>query len=276
MHDFLSIMAAPTVMAIILVGIHAYLGLHVVSRGVIFVDIALAQVAALGTAVALVLGAEIGGLGAYLAGAGAALLGAALIAATRHQKERVPQEAYIGITYAVAASAMTLFLSRTPHGAEETETLLLGQILWVPWDRVWKTAALYTLLGLLHWLFRRQFGAVSFDPARAYASGMRVRGWDFFFYATVAAAVTSSVQVAGVLMVFALLVVPAVIGSLLATSLRNRLLIGWTSGVIVSILGSIVSYRYDLPTGPAIVTLFGLTLVIVYLFTGRGSGARVA
>lgn len=264
MFEFLSIMAAPTVMAFILVGICAYLGLHVVSRGVIFVDISLAQVAALGTSVALVFGAEPGSLSAYLAGASAALLGATLISLTRAESQAVPQEAYIGITYAVAASLMTLVLSRSPHGAEEVESLLVGQLLWVRWPVIAKTAGIFIALGVVHWVFRRGFLLVSLDPARAFASGMRVRRWDLAFYATVALAVTSSVQVAGVLLVFTLLVVPSVIGMHWASSLRGRLLVGWGIGLLVCLLGAMASYFLDLPTGPAIVGLFGLAVTLSF------------
>lgn len=265
MHQFLSIMAAPMVMAFILVGIHAYLGLHVVSRGVIFVDIALAQVAALGTALAILMGAEIGTPRAYALGLAMALVGAAVFAATRQRKEQVPQEAFIGITYAVAASTMTLLLSRAPHGAEEAESLLVGQILWVPWSKVLHTAGIYAVIGLLHYLFRKPFLEVSLRPAEAFARGRRVRLWDFLFYGTVALVVTSSVQVAGVLLVFALLVVPAVMGVLMSSSLKGRLIFGWVSGVVVCFAGSLASYHFDLPTGPAIVSLFGLALVSVWL-----------
>ena len=263
MIEVLQFMAAPFVMSIVLVGIHTYLGLHVVSRGVIFVDIALAQVAAVGSAFALLLGAEIGSNLAYFSGLIAAFFGAGILAMTRQKSEKIPQEAFIGITYAVASALMILVLTGVAHGAEQIKTLLVGSILWVKWSMILKTAILYVVIGILHWSWRKQFFLISTNPKQAFDNGTSVRFWDFMFYLMLGFVVTSSVQIAGVLLVFSFLVVPAVMGIMLADSTKNRLVVGWVLGVIVSFIGCFISYYLDLPTGATIIVTFGVVLVLV-------------
>jgi len=261
MSGFLGIMAAPVAAALVLVGMHGYLGGHVVRRGVIFVDIALAQVAAFGVALALFFGAEVGTDAAWFAGLGATFVGALLIAATRTGSHRIPQEAYIGIIYAVFSAAMILVLTQVPHGGEEIRHLLVGSILWVTWPEVLKTAALYAVLGGVLWWAHGRLTLISTDPAAARARGLHLARWDFLFYAVLGTVVTSSVQFAGVLLVFTLLVVPTVmayrrgrLGGL------RQLLFVLAVGVLAVVLGAAASYTLDLPTGAAIVCVFGLLL----------------
>jgi zinc/manganese transport system permease protein len=234
---------------------------------VIFVDIALAQAAALGTAVAVALGFAVGTWGAEACGLLAALGAAVLISLTRHLHRSVPQEAFIGIVYVVTAAAVVLLLSRLPHGGEEMQSLLVGSILWVDWGDVLRTGLLYAFLTLFLIRFRKQFWRVSGDPDGARAAGLSVGRWDFFFFAILGVAVTKSVQVAGVLLVFTLLVVPAVMAMLLAQT--RHLFWGWTLGALLSIVGAAFSYVLDLPTGATIVCLFGLALVPAALFRRR-------
>jgi zinc/manganese transport system permease protein len=261
MSGFLDMMAAPIVMALILVAMHSHLGWHVVRRGVIFVDIALAQVAAFGVAVALLFGGEIGTDSTYLVALAATFLGAALIAATRPHEKAIPQEAYIGIIYAVASAAMILVLTQVPHGGEEINHLLVGALLWVTWPIVIKTGLLYAVLGGLLWLWRRPLRRISTDAAAARAEGLDMRRWDLAFYVILGTVVTSSVQVAGVLLVFALLVVPTVMGIRLLASGRTQFLYTLGVGVLAVVLGSGASYVFDLPTGTAIVCCFGAMLL---------------
>jgi len=262
MTGFLEMMAAPVVMALILVAMHAHLGWHVVRRGVIFVDIALAQIAAFGVAVSLLFGGEIGTDATYVVALAATFLGAALIAATRTRDIRVPQEAYIGIIYAVASAAMILVLTQVPHGGEEIRHLLVGAILWVTWPVVIKTGVLYAVLGGLLWAWRGPLRRISTDHEQARADGLRVGWWDLAFYAILGTVVTSSVQVAGVLLVFALLVVPTVMGIRLFVADRVQFIYTLGVGVAAVIVGAAVSYVLDLPTGAAIVCAFGAFLVI--------------
>ena len=262
MSGFLEMMAAPVVMALILVAMHSHLGRHVVKRGVIFVDIALAQVAAFGVAVSMLFGGKIATDGTYLVALGATFLGAGLIALTRHADLRVPQEAYIGIIYAVASAAMILVLTRVPHGGEEIRHLLVGSILWVTWPIVIKTALLYAVLGGLLWVWRRPLAEISTDPASARRGGRRIALWDLVFYGILGTVVTSSVQVAGVLLVFAFLVVPTVMGVRLFRHDRQQFVYTLGVGILAVIAGAAISYAVDVPTGAAIVCTFGGLLVL--------------
>ncbi len=262
MIDFFQLMAAPFVACLILTGIHAYLGLHVIEREVIFVDLALAQIAAFGATVGFLLGFGLHTTPCYLTALGFTFVGAAIFAATRLRKPIVPQEALIGIVYVVAASAAILVLSRAPEGGEELKTLLVGHLLFVGWPEIWKTLLLYSAIGLLHWKIRKPLLLISQNPEGAFQQGFRVRWWDFLFYATFGFVVTSSVEVAGVLVVFSFLIVPAVCGVLLAQRIGERLMIGWVSGTLTSMAGVAASYFWDLPTGATIVCAFGVCLLL--------------
>jgi zinc/manganese transport system permease protein len=260
MTGFWEMMVAPIAMALVLVAMHSHLGYHVVKRGVIFVDIALAQMAALGVAVALLLGGQVGTDRTWAVALASTFAGALLISGTRSRLERVPQEAYIGIIYAVSSAGMILVLSGVPHGGDEIRHLLVGALLWVTWPVVIKTAVLYGALGALLYLWRRPLAQVSRDPEEARASGLSLMKWDFVFYVILGVVVTSSVQVAGVLLVFSLLVVPAVMGARLFDGGRRLFAYTLTVGVGAVIVGSALSYVFDFPTGAAIVCSFGLFL----------------
>ncbi len=261
MNSFVGMMAAPVVVALVLVLMHGYMGGHVVRRGVIFVDIALAQVAAFGVAVALFTGAEHGTAVAWFAGLGATFIGALIISTTRGGDPRVPQEAYIGIIYAVFSAAMILVLTQVPHGSDEIRHLLVGSILWVTWAEVAKTAILYALLGGVLWWAHGRLKAISVDPEAAAARGLNLKRWDFLFYVVLGTVVTSSVQIAGVLLVFTLLVVPTVMAYRFGCrGEAQHLLFVMVVGVLAVALGAAASYWLDLPTGAAIVCVFGLLL----------------
>lgn len=263
MSEFLSLMATPFVACLVLVGLHAYMGTHVLGRGVIFVDLALAQLAALGATVALLAGYTLEGRAAYGFALLFALLGAGLFALTRTRRERIPQEAIIGITYVVASAASILAVDRAPHGAEHIKGLLVGSILWVTWPEIGRIAAVYTGLGLFHWVFRRRFLQISFDTEQARLEGVSLRLWDFIFYASFGMMITLSVPVAGVLLAFSFLIVPAVCGALFSDQTRSQLFVGWGIGLAVSVVGCGLSYWLDLPTGATVVCTFGLVLLIL-------------
>jgi zinc/manganese transport system permease protein len=262
--DILSFMLPAFFAGLILTGIHAYLGLHVVERGVIFVDLSLAQIAALGTTAAFLAGNELHSNRTYFWSLGFTILGAAIFALTRvHRETRIPQEAIIGIVYAVSAAAAILAMSKAPEGTEHL--MLVGNILTVSWAEVMKTAGLYALVGLFHWIFRKKFLAISIDPEAAAASGLNVKLWDFLFYTSFGFVVTSSVAIAGVLLVFSYLIVPSVAAMLFARRIGTRLAIGWTMGALVSALGIYLSFNRDLPTGATIVCTFGIALALMAL-----------
>jgi zinc/manganese transport system permease protein len=238
----------------------SYLGLHVLAREVIFVDIALAQIAALGTAFA-----SLGGLEPHTSGSyGVSLLftfaGAALFALTRGLRKRVPQEAFIGITYAVAAAAAILVAKHLPHGDEEIKEILIGSLLTVTLKEVGVTAAVFAVLAVVHVIFRARFLRLSFHHDED--EGWRTTLWDLLFYATFGVIITSSVQMAGVLLVFSFLIVPAVFSALFTKALLPRLVMAWVLGAVVSAVGLWGSFRLDLPTGAAVVVTFGVALLL--------------
>jgi zinc/manganese transport system permease protein len=271
----LELLALPFLACLILTAIHVYLGFHVLARGVIFVDLTLAQVAALGLTVAILAGHPVHSEAAYWYALAFAIGGGILFALTRvpKEEERVPQEATIGIIYAVSAGLAVLVVDRAPQGAEHIKQLLVGSILTVSRDDVLELAALYAAIGALHWAVRRPMLQLSLEPAAA-AAARNVLLWDMLFYASFALVVTSSVRVAGVLLVFSYLVVPAAIGALLARSVVARLWIGWTVGAVVSAAGLAASWAWDLPTGAAVVSAFGAAIALVALGLGLRRAVR--
>lgn len=268
----LELMLPALVAALILVGIHGYLGIHIIARGVIFVDLALAQVAAMGWAAAnLGLAQPVSTLTglpiphtAYAIGLGATLVAAGLLSVTRMEHQYVPQEAIIGIVYVVASAATILLAAQAPRGAEHVEELLTGSLLWVTWPKIWQTAGIYAAIGVAHWLLRDRFFTISLRPEEATRRGWRIGWWDFLFYALFGVVVTSSVAIAGVLLVFSFLVIPAVIAFLFMTKPAALLATAWLSGTAATVLGLYVSYVSDLPTGPVVVCSFAFALAVAF------------
>jgi zinc/manganese transport system permease protein len=263
MEIFLFLLA-PFVASLILTGIHAYLGVHVVERGVIFVDLALAQIAALGATVAIVAGMDPHGRSSYWISLGFTFLGAAIFAFARTRRGHIPQEAFIGIAYSVASAMAILLMSKATGETEHLKDMLVGNILAVSWPEVRKTAILYALVGIFHYVFRKKFLLISMNQEKADGLGINVRFWDFLFYASFGFVVTSSVAIAGVLLVFCYLIVPSVGAMLFADRIGPRLAIGWTMGTLVSALGCYLSVLLDTPTGATIVVTFGGVLVLMF------------
>jgi zinc/manganese transport system permease protein len=262
----LTFLAAPFVASLILTGIHAYLGVHVVERGVIFVDLSLAQIAALGATIALLLpitGGDAHAPVTYWVSLAFTFLGAFVFSTIRSRRARIPQEAIIGICYAVSSAAAILAMSKATSESEHLKDMLVGNILAVSWPEVGRTTILYGAIGLFHYFFRRKFLLISMNPKKAEAEGISIKLWDFLFYASFGFVVTSSVAIAGVLLVFCYLIVPSVAAMLYADSIGRRLAIGWTMGTVVSASGVYLSLQLDLPTGATIVCTFGLVLIIM-------------
>lgn len=263
----LEIMLPAAAVAVILVGIHAYLGIHILARGVIFVDLALAQIAALGAIAGVLLGFELHTTGSYFVSLSATFIGAGIFSVTRGEKTTgTMQEAAIGIVYVVSAALAIMVLDRLPGEAEHLKGMLVGNILFVTWPQALKTLALYSAIGAAHYLFRDRFITISFNPEGARKKGWSVRFWDFAFYALFGLVVTSSVELAGVLLVFAFLIIPAVSAMRLAATLSARIWLGWVLGLIVSLAGIAASAAWDLPTGPAIVCAFGLLALFTAIY----------
>jgi len=261
--SILDIMAPAFFECLVLVGIHSYLGIHVIKRKVIFVDLALAQIAALGTTVGFLFGILPGSTPAYWFSLGFTFVGAAVFAVSRFRHEKVPQEAIIGVTYAIAAAVAILVIDKAPHGAEHIKELLTGSILWVKWSTILNAGLIYLVIGIFHYIFRRQFLMISEDPEKAHEQGLSVRFWDFLFYVSFGIVITHSVGTAGVLLVFVFLVVPAIVSIIITDVLWKQLVIGWGLGVFVSILGLYFSYVADLPSGPTVVAFYGIVLALV-------------
>jgi zinc/manganese transport system permease protein len=266
-HDLLALMWVPFLMCLVLTGIHAYLGLHVIAREVIFVDIALAQIAALGATAAFLWGYDLETWASYAFGLAFTVVGATVFALTRSRERSVSQEAVIGVVYAVSAAAAVLVADRTPHGAEHLRSMLVGSILAVQGGEVVKVACLYAVIGLFHWLCRRPFLLISTNPDKAYEEGWRVRGWDFLFYASFGVVVTSSVRIAGVLLVFSYLIVPTLAANLMGGTVATRLALAWGFGTLVSVVAMVTSAILDLPTGATVVCAFGLILLVLAVGT---------
>jgi zinc/manganese transport system permease protein len=258
------VMKWPLVACLLFPPLLVYLGLHVVKREVIFVDLALAQVATLGTCVALLMGYHFDDRITFWISLAVTFIGAAFFSWSRStEKGPVPQEAIIGITFVVAAAGVILLLSRVAGGKEELEHLLTGDILNVTKGEIGQRIVVFALLGSFYAAFHQRFVLISSDPDKAFATGVPVRLWDFMFYAAFALVVVSFVRLAGVLLTFAYLIVPAVCGTMLAQEWMKRLAIGWGVATTASLIGLWASYQMDLPTGAAIVVASGMLLAIV-------------
>jgi zinc/manganese transport system permease protein len=267
----------PIMACVLLPWLLVYLGLHVVQRGIIFIDIAMAQMASLGICIAVLAGFEPEDLMAYVIGLAVTLVGAAIFSFTGKRASQVPQEAIIGIAYVVAAAAAVLLLSRSPHGNEEIRNMLVGDITVVSATEVWKCFAVFAVVGAVHFVLRKRFLLISFERDVAYERGLRVRWWDFLFYATFGLVVTIFVRVAGVLLVFSYLIAPAVCAVTLVRSISKRLLFGWFISLLGGIAGLYLSFWWDLPSGAAIVCTFGALLVLISgaaIFRRRSNSAN--
>src|SRR5438094_4338667 len=259
------VMFWPIVACVLLPWLLVYLGLHVVQRGIIFIDIAMAQMASLGICVAVLFHFDLASWTTFAIALGFTLAGAAVFSITGKRTSQIPQEAVIGISYVVAAAASVLLLSRAAEGDEEIKNMLVGNILLVTPREVWERFTLFTAVGVLHFVLRENFLLVSFDRDGAYQKGLRVRWWDFLFYVVFGLVVTSFIRIAGVLLVFSYLIVPAVCGINLARGTANRLLIGWFIALLGGIAGLFLSFWWDLPSGAAIVCTFGAILIFISL-----------
>jgi zinc/manganese transport system permease protein len=265
MQDFvqtMSVMKWPLIASLILPWLLVYLGFHIVQRGVIFVDLALAQMAAFGTCASMLFGYDVHDWQSFAFSIGFTLFGAVLLTFTRTRDERVPQEALIGIVYVVAAAAAILVLSKSTGGKEELQRSLVGELLVVPPAEVMKTFGLYVVLGAVHFAFRKKFLAISHDSRLAAEGGVNVRWWDFFFYILFGIIVTSFVHIGGVLLVFSYLVIPAVCATFLFDTMPARLAAGWLIATVASIASLCVTAKADLPIGAAIVCTLGVFLVL--------------
>jgi zinc/manganese transport system permease protein len=271
MSDLVFIMAAPLMACLLLAAMFAYLGIHIIAREVIFVDLSLAQMAALGSTSGLLFGVEPHSALGHGFALAATTFGAAVFALTRTSRahRRVPQEAIIGVVFVVASAASILVAERTPTGAELIKEALVGSILWVDWPTIPRLAAVFLAVGAFHWWLRRRFFTISLDEDAAVRMGWHIKWWDFWFYGSFGVAITVAVPIAGVLLVFTFLVIPSVIAFLFTRRPPLLLAVSWTAAILVCAAGLLISFKLDLPTGPLIVCLFGLALLVAGAWSRR-------
>lgn len=273
--ELFTFMKWPLVACLILPWLLVYLGLHVVQRQIIFVDLALAQVAALGTCLAIIVGHDVHSWQSYAWSAAFTVVGAIVFTLTRTRDPRVPHEALIGIIYVVAAAAGILVLSGSAGGKEELQRSLIGELLVVSPAEIWQTFALYALVGGAHYVWRDKFMAVSLAHGAPLPKGISVRWWDFVFYVLFGFVVTSFVHIGGVLLTFSFLIVPAVSATYLADSFRARVIVGWILATIASLGSLYATTKVDWPIGATMVCALGLSLVmalVVARFRPRPTG----
>ncbi len=269
MSEAFEILKWALVACLLLPPLLVYFGLHIIRREVIFVDLALAQVATLGTCVAILLHHDPHDWQSYAFSVAFTLIGAAIFTFTRMRKHhQVPQEALIGITYVFAAAGGILLLNNSPHGNEELKQTLVGELLYLQNPgQVLKPFALYAAIAVVHFIFRKHFLAISFDSERAEKEGLSVRAWDFLFYALFGIVVTTFVHIGGVLLVFSYLIIPAVCANFLARRFGVLLAIGCVVSTVSSVTGLYCSYQFNLPIGAAIVCVLGAALILCVFVT---------
>ncbi|HBI23717.1 MAG TPA: hypothetical protein DDX84_05865 [Nitrospiraceae bacterium] len=254
--EAINLLIYPFLACVLLILIHVYFGIHILERGIIFVDLSLAQFIGLGIAVSFFVGDGI--TERYIFSTLFAILGASILSLSRYIARLVNIEAFIGVLYIFSLSSSILILDRTPHGLEEFKSILNGNILWVTPGEVFNTFAIYSIIGIFHFIFRKQF----FSLLR---EGKVNILWEFLFFLTFAAVLVKSVLIAGILQVFSFLVIPTLIGRLYTRNITAILILGWLIGLIMSILGITLSYKFDLPTAPLIVASLSILLFILLL-----------
>ena len=259
----LGLMVLPLITCLILIAILVYLGIHIVEREVIFVDLALAQIAALGTLIAFIFGLEMHGTSAFLTSLAFTIAGAVIFTLTRAREKSISQEAIIGIVYAFSMAGSILVLNWAPAEAEHIKHMLVGNILFVKMSEVVVVGIIAGVIGLFHYIYRRRFLLISTNAEEAERKGISLRWWDFLFYASFGLVITSSVAIAGVLLVFSYLIAPAVCAMLLSGSIKTRLALGWSVGILASLIGLYLSASIDFPTGAAIVCSLSLFVPVV-------------
>jgi zinc/manganese transport system permease protein len=254
--DGMIFLAAPVALTLMLVAIHAYLGLHVLERDVVFVDISLSQVAALGGALSLLYDNGEKHDSALWYSLTFCIVTAFILAAFRKFEKRVSQEAIIGITYALASGLLILIMDRLPHGGEHLKTALVGNILFSTWEHVFETGFVYLFIGIIHFVFREKFWATSRGESDRFF-------WDFLFYLLFGIVITFSTHHAGVLVVFTILIVPAALAKRIATTARSQLLIAWALGILGVLAAFALTWKYDLPAGAGIVSTLATMFFVI-------------
>jgi zinc/manganese transport system permease protein len=277
MLHFVELLGLPFLVCVAMTAILGYLGIHVLSREIVFVDIALAQIVAVGAIGAhLAFGAAPGSLPTYGASLALALAAAAFYAVVRRKVLQISQEAVIGVSYAVAAAAALFLIGVAPGGHVHTQHMLAGSILWATWDDFLVCVLVFSAVGACFFVLRRPFHRISEDYEGAVREGVKVVTWDFLFYALLGVVITFAVRIGGVVVVFAFLIIPATLSALLTTRLVRRLLVAWGAGVLGALLGLLFAHRLDFSVGPAVALVLGVELALAGLWRARSRSLAVA
>jgi zinc/manganese transport system permease protein len=271
LSDLVSLLGPPFAGCVVFVAIHQCFGVHVLRRGVIFVDLALAQMSALGATLAFAAGHDPASVGGVAYTICFSALGAVLLACARALPKGIDHEAYIGIIYVVSTAATVVAVDQSPQGAEHIKQILVGSILGMSFEDLPKLVVVYACVAALLWFARKPIAEASgLTPSKRLRSPM---AWDFLFYFLFGLVVTSSVAIAGVLLVFCFLIIPSIIGSLVSRRPVVLHAAGWLAGVASSAAGLVASYAWDLPTGAALVLAFAGSLVLACLVCGAAGTA---
>ncbi|OGV61913.1 MAG: hypothetical protein A2283_18510 [Lentisphaerae bacterium RIFOXYA12_FULL_48_11] len=259
--NLVSMIGLPLLACVLLCLILGYLGLHVLKREVIFIDIAVAQIAALGALMAhIFIGVAPDSIPALLSGMGATLFAAFFFALTRNKASQIPIEAVIGITYALSASAALFLIGKGTGGHTHVQEMLSGGLLWVKTSELLWTSAVFAFVGACFGLFRKPFRRISDGYEDAVAAGMHVIVWDFLFYSLCGIVITLSVKLAGIVVTFCFLIIPATTSAIISTRWGIRLLIAWLAGIASSAAGLLFSQRMDFSAGVCVALFLGITL----------------
>ncbi|MBA7694990.1 hypothetical protein ES703_103607 [subsurface metagenome] len=264
MQDIIQFLGLPFLECLLMIGILGYLGIHVLEREVIFIDIALAQISAVGSIIAFIIfKTEHHSLLSYICALSFTLIAAAFYSLVRRKITQISLEAVIGVSYAIAAATAFFLLATSAEGHTHIQHMLTGSILWAKWSDILLGGIIFSVTGVFFYLFRKIFKKISNDYKSGVVEGVSLVWWDFLFYALLGVVITFSVRIAGILVVFSFLIIPATISAMFSSRFGVRLLIAWLVGAIVSILGLMFSYRFDFSVGPSVVTFLGLALIIV-------------
>ena len=247
----------------------SYLGVHVISRGIVFVDLALGQISSLGVAYS-----DYIGTGKTVIPIVFTLVGAFLMSFINIRDKRLKLEAIIGIIYAVTSAITVMLISKTPHGDSDIQEVLFGNILSVSWDQIKMVAIVFSAIGLLHLFFFKKFIAVTesfsrFDTTLT-KNNFQTQGafslWNFLFYISIGLSIVFAVRLSGVIPVFSFLIIPAVGAIMIAKNNRSIIMLAALISVLGAFFGLNISYKFDFPAGSSIVTALGGIFLIVSIY----------
>ena len=259
----------PFIGCLFIVLINVYFGIHVIKREIIFIDIALASIAALGSVVGMVLfhsthaehSHESHGILPYLFSLGFISIASYAFTMLKHRKISIPLEAIIGIAYAVATTLTVIILDKGAGGDVHVHDMLIGSVLWISWSQVIRIGTIVILVGTFHFIFRKKFLRLTECFQDAYREMKRPKSWDFLFYFSFGIVVVEAVNIAGILTVFAFLILPSSLAVIVSHSWASKLRTGWVAGISASFIGLVLSIKLDVPSAPVIIVLLGLFLL---------------